>query len=294
MEKTIKLQLIVLMQQGSSYSLLRDYFYLANQVQSDSFALSQDLLSSLDQHQAEIRDKQINFRNKYLTQELVSLYQSSLSLNEEDFPHLWREIPNPPIIIYYQGNLSLLKAPMVSVIGSRKTTPYGQEMARVISQILAKDNMVIVSGLAAGIDSLAHQGAIQAKGQTIAILPVGYEIFYPQENQLLQKNIAKNHLLISEYLPQQGVRKHQFIMRNRLVAGLTRATIVVEAAKKSGSLITANYALQYDRQLFALVGRLTDSQSVGCNELIYAGAIPIVNLQGFRRDLLEIFSYQGI
>lgn len=207
------------------------------------------------------------------------LSKKAIAIGEANYPPLWLEIPKPPLVIYYRGHLSLLNKPLVSIIGTRKITSYGKEVTQALTQAIVREGWGVVSGLATGVDQIAHETAIAEKVQsTIAIIPTGVDHYYPPQNRKLQDELCRNHLVLSEYLPFERAKKHHFIMRNRLVAGLTTSTIVMEAAMKSGSLITANYAIQFDREVHALPGRMNDTTSQGCNDLIAQGAYPITSI----------------
>lgn len=226
---------------------------------------------------------------------LIDWSLKSIMIGETMYPEAWYHIPQPPIIIFYQGDLNLLLQPKVAIIGTRSISQYGREMSQQISQAIVQQGWVTVSGLAKGVDTIVHETSLKSRSQsTIAIIPNGMHVAYPKVNHQLQKNISQQGLLLSEFLPQTPVRKFQFIMRNRLVAGLCPVTIIIEAAHKSGSLITANYALQFNKEVIALPGPIHSSTSKGCNELIYHGARPIYTIDQLIEDISCIFSNQFI
>lgn len=205
--------------------------------------------------------------------------RQALMIGEVDYPHLWLEIPKPPLIIYYKGHLEVLRQPLVSIVGTRRISDYGTHITQELTRAILAKGWGCVSGLATGIDQMVHETAVDARQRsTVAIIATGLERYYPESNRLLQQELGQRHLVLSEYLPMEHARKHHFIMRNRLVAGLTPATLVMEAAIKSGSLITANFALQFDREVYALPGRMDVLTSQGCNELISQGATPIISI----------------
>ncbi len=220
--------------------------------------------------------------------ELSILAKQAIMIGEANYPTNWLHIPQPPLVVFYCGNSSLLNLPLVSIIGTRNITEYGRQMTAQLVKALSQNKIGIVSGLAMGADQIAHETAIKNEGKTIGIIPNGFNYYYPKKNMSLQKKMMQEQLIVSEYLPTQNVRKHQFIMRNRLVAGLTPITLVIEAAQKSGSLITANYAIQFNRELFVLPGQINHSQSQGCNQLIYHGATPIISVAQAVLDIAEI------
>ncbi|MGE6258738.1 DNA-processing protein DprA [Heyndrickxia sporothermodurans] len=195
-----------------------------------------------------------------------------VTIFDKDYPYLLKQIYNPPLVLYTIGNMSLMKNPCLAIVGSRK----GNENARLAIEVLLppliKKGINIVSGLAKGVDTMAHQSTIKLKGKTIGILGSGFFHVYPQENELLAENMKKEHLLISEYPPQVRPQRWHFPMRNRIISGLCRGTLIIQAEERSGSLITAEYALQEGREVFAVPGYISDSLSRGTNRLIQQGA----------------------
>lgn len=204
---------------------------------------------------------------------------------DNDYPVRLKESYLPPIIVFYRGNWQLVHKTTLAIVGSRKASPYSVHALNKLLTPICCRQLVVVSGLAKGADTLAHTRAIQQHGKTIAVIGTGLDICYPISNQKLQRYIAANHLLISEY-PNgtRGYRSH-YPERNRIISGLVETILVTEAAQRSGSLITANLALQNNRNVLALPGPITSALSVGTNELIAAGAKPVLNTQ----DLLEEF-----
>lgn len=215
-----------------------------------------------------------------------------LKISDSKYPSVLREIPDPPKEFYAQGDISLLNnRKLVAIVGSRKATSYGIEQTKKIAFELAKRNTVIVSGLALGIDAVAHQGALQAKGKTIAVLGSAIDNFYPSCNENLAKEILKQgSLIISEYAPSSPTFKYNFPLRNRIIAGISTATIVTEAAERSGALITAYLAIDYNRDVLALPGNIDRINSKGTNRLIQKGAFCINSID----DLLEYFGFDKI
>jgi DNA processing protein len=191
------------------------------------------------------------------------------------FPEVLRHIPDPPKKLRVAGVPlgELLSMPTVGIVGSRKVSPYGREVTAKLSRQLAERGVVIVSGLAFGVDSIAHQGALDGGGQTIAVLPGSIEKIYPaSHNQLAGQIIKHGGTLISEYDEGVDVMHHNFIERNRLIAGLSKVLLVTEAALKSGSLHTARFALEQGKDVLAVPGNITSQTSEGTNNLIKAGA----------------------
>ena len=197
----------------------------------------------------------------------------TITLFEPEYPPVLLETYKPPWVLYARGNPSLLtKEHLLAVVGSRKATTFGKKSIDLLFPQLIEEQVVIVSGLAAGIDAHAHQMAINLGGTTIGVIAGGFDHLYPKENRPLAHEMMKNHLIISEYPPHTRPQKWHFPMRNRIIAGISKGTLVVEAKKSSGSLITANYAVQEGREVFAIPGHILNDCSVGTNELIQQGA----------------------
>ncbi|WP_071131457.1 DNA-processing protein DprA [Enterococcus timonensis] len=192
------------------------------------------------------------------------------------YPPLLKEMYQFPSLLFFQGNTELLAKPSLAVVGTRDPLPHLKPvLEKVLPPLL--NELVIVSGLAEGTDALAHQLTLENNGATIAVLGNGLNIFYPRKNRQLQETIAKRGLLLSEYLPQAEPRRHHFPMRNRIIAGLTLGTVVVAAKERSGSLITAQMALENNREVFAIPGSILDKKFSGCLSLIQEGAKCVQN-----------------
>ncbi|MBD1810189.1 DNA-processing protein DprA [Microcoleus vaginatus DQ-U2] len=199
---------------------------------------------------------------------------------DPDYPRLLLEIPNPPPVLYYRGLVDIKEnqgiTPTVAMVGTRRPSEYGRRWARKISTALASNGFTVVSGLAAGIDTEAHTGCLEAGGRTFAVVGTGVDIVYPKQNERLCERILQQGLVISEYPAGTQPNKTNFPRRNRIIAGLSRATIVIEAPHKSGALITAYQANDFCRDVYVLTGRLDDERSFGCLELLSKGAHPIL------------------
>ncbi|MFH1412752.1 MAG: DNA-processing protein DprA [bacterium] len=210
-----------------------------------------------------------------------------IKFNDSNYPALLKQIHDPPHILYCRGILNpQLTKFTLAVVGSRKHSPYGHQVIRKLVSELSKLGITIVSGLAFGLDALAHQTALDYHGKTIAVLGSGLDDYniYPSENlQLAHQIIANNGCLISEYAPGTGAQKYHFPMRNRIISGMSLGTLVIEAAERSGSLITARYALEQNREVMAIPGRIDSSTSKGTNNLIKMGARPVTSID----DILE-------
>jgi len=207
--------------------------------------------------------------------------------SDENYPASLREIYDPPLVLYVKGELTAKDKNAVAMVGSRQTTHYGLETARKLAYQLAYVGVTVVSGGARGIDTAAHQGALSAKGRTVAVLGTGINIIFPTENAELFERIAANGAVITQFPFNRPADKQSFPIRNRIVAGMTLGTIVVEANLSSGALITANFATEYGRQIFAVPGRIDSPRSKGCHELIKKGA----KLCEGAEDVLSEFEY---
>ena len=201
-----------------------------------------------------------------------------ISILDENYPELLKQIYDPPKCLYVMGNLEILNTPSIAIVGCREASEYGKKAATYFSYNLAKQGITIVSGLAKGIDSYSHIGALQAKGKTIAIIGSGLDIIYPKENeQLAKKIIEQGGAIISEYPLGTRPTQDHFPARNRIISGLSKAVLVVEAKEKSGSLITADFAMEQGKEVYAVPGNINSINSVGTNNLIKDGAIPVSN-----------------
>ena len=203
------------------------------------------------------------------------------------YPESLRQIYDPPIVLYVKGELSAKDKNSVAMVGSRMTTHYGIETARKLAYQLAYLGVTVVSGGARGIDTAAHQGALSGKGRTICILGTGINLVTPPENAKLFEQIAASGALVTQFPFNRPADKQSFPIRNRIVAGMTLGTVVVEANLTSGALITANFAIEYGRQVFAVPGRIDSPRSKGCHDLIKKGAKLCEDVE----DILSEFEY---
>jgi len=212
-----------------------------------------------------------------------------ITLREKDYPRLLKEIYAPPPVLFYQGKIKAEEYSL-AVVGTRKTSNYGRQVVPQIVKPLAENKITIVSGLALGIDSLAHQATLQATGRTIAVLGAGLDKIYPQSNQkLADKIIDSGGLLLSEFPPATIPLKGNFPRRNRIISGLALGTLVIEAPEKSGALITAYYSLEQNREVFAVPGSIFSKNSAGTNKLIKLGAKAVTKAQ----DILEALNLKS-
>jgi len=195
-----------------------------------------------------------------------------LTLGDDDYPALLLQTADPPLLLYAHGRLDLLNAPALAVVGSRHASGQGLDNARAFAQHLSQAGLTIVSGMALGIDGAAHEGGLAGRGSTIAVVGTGLDSTYPARHRALAHRIAQQGLLLSEFVLGTPPLAENFPLRNRLIAGMTRGTLVVEAALASGSLITARQALEAGRDVFAIPGSIHAPQSRGCHALIKQGA----------------------
>lgn len=238
--------------------------------------------------------------NKYLTQILDSKYRDNaekymhklkgagirlVSIDDEEYPDNLRSIYEPPQVLHVRGEIRINKYKAVAIVGSRKATCYGTDMAKNLAYELASRGIAVVSGMARGVDTFAHKGAVEAGGKTIAVMGCGVDVAYPPENSQLIEKVCKSGAVISEY--GVGVKPFplNFPARNRIISGLSIGVVVIEAGEKSGSLITADLALEQGREVFAVPGNADSSFSKGTNSLIKQGAKLVTSVE----DILEEF-----
>ena len=195
-----------------------------------------------------------------------------ITQDDETYPELLREIYDPPIVLYVRGELKPEDRHAIAMVGTRQSTLYGRQSAERIARQLAASGITVVSGGARGIDSFSHEGALQTAGRTIAVLGTGLDIVYPAENVQLYQRIAGQGAVITQFPFGRKGSKQSFPIRNRIVAGMTQGTIVVEANRSSGALITANLAAEGGRTVYAVPGRIDSPRSAGCHDLIKQGA----------------------
>ncbi|MDD4894931.1 MAG: DNA-processing protein DprA [Candidatus Omnitrophica bacterium] len=208
-----------------------------------------------------------------------------ITIGDEDYPDSLKQIPDPPIVLYVKGALKSQDKSGIAIVGSRRASLYGLSCAEKFAYDLSGRGITIVSGLARGIDTLAHQGALKSGGRTIAVIGSGFNYLYPAENKKLAEEISCNGAVISEFPINAKPLAQNFPRRNRLISGLSLGVLVVEAAKNSGALITADCALEQGRDVFALPGKIDSPNSLGTNELIKQGA----KLVSSAEDILEEF-----
>ncbi|BAZ46626.1 SMF protein [Chondrocystis sp. NIES-4102] len=231
-------------------------------------------------------------RSHFNPEELITQHRQQNPLfwtpDQPDYPRLLAEIPSPPPLLYYLGKVEPEEnqgvKPLIGIVGTRNPTEYGKRWTKKITQALVNHGFGIVSGMAAGIDTIAHHSCLEANGRTIAVLGTGVDVVYPYSNRGLHKQLQTQGLIVSEYCAQTQPDRNHFPARNRIIAGLSRAVIIMEAPERSGALITARFANDFCRDVYVLPGSLDSNQSLGCLALLNSGAHVILGIE----QLLEM------
>ena len=213
-----------------------------------------------------------------------------ICLDDREYPEWLHHIPNPPVILYIKGDASALAEPGISIVGSRAASSYGLRMAETLAGQLAGLGITVISGLALGIDTAAHQGALKGGGSTVAVLGCGLDLIYPPQNRALFEIIPNRGALVSEYPLGTQPDGFRFPARNRIISGLSRGVVVVEATLKSGSLITAELALEQGREVFAIPGRVDSLKSAGCHRLLQQGAKLVMSVTDILGEFVDLGS----
>lgn len=206
-----------------------------------------------------------------------------ITWDDKDYPRRLREIDQPPPVLYVRGELLLEDEWAVAVVGTRRVTSYGRQVAEQVATALAQSGVTVVSGLAHGVDAIAHQAALNAGGRSMAVLGCGVDFIYPPDHRRLAEKMMTHGALLSDYAPGTPPEGVNFPPRNRIISGLSMAVVVIEAGDRSGALITAKFAADQGREVFAVPGNINAPQSIGANRLIQQGAHPLLDI----RDLLE-------
>ena len=222
------------------------------------------------------------------------LYQAFLeagcglcALGDPEYPGLLSHIYDPPLLLFYYGRLPEPEDICVAMIGSRNFSPYGRQVAEIFSRDLAAQGITVVSGMARGVDSVCHEGALRAGGRTIAVLGSGLDVIYPRGNELLYRHIREQGAVISEFPLGMPALAANFPQRNRIISGLCQAVLVIEASEKSGTMLTVNYALEQGRDVFAIPGPVTSFTSRGTNQLIREGAKMALSAEDIRQEYIK-------
>ena len=227
--------------------------------------------------------KNIDFIIEYMKRNKIEL----IHINSKCYPDKLKDLYDKPVVLYVKGNKELLNSFSLAIIGCRENSEYGKIVAHKLSYDISKKGIVTISGLARGIDSIAHKGTLYANGKTIAVIGSSIDNIYPKENVGLANEIVKNGgLIVSEYVIGSETKKMNFPARNRIISGLSNGVVVIEAKKKSGTMITVDFALEQGKEVFAVPGNITSSNSEGTNELIKQGAKCVANVT----DIIEEFA----
>lgn len=211
-----------------------------------------------------------------------------ITQTDKNFPEKLKNIPNPPKQLFLEGNIDLLKETSIAIIGSRNATKNGQKLAQKFAQELSLQGLTIISGMAKGIDGMAHRSTLDVRGKTIAVLGCGLNHIYPEENTTLYHKILKNDgLIVSEYPPNTEPAYQQFLQRNRIVSGLSIGVLIIEAGHRSGTSVTARLAHEQDRKVFVLPHEIENKYGVGTNQLIRKGAILVTST----KEIINEYEY---
>ena len=208
-----------------------------------------------------------------------------INISDDNYPAKLKNIYAPPITIFAKGDISLLNSKSIAIVGSREPSKYGIYVAEKFSKELSKEGITIVSGLARGIDTFAHVGALSSFSKTIAVLGSGIDVVYPKENAKYYREISEKGLIISEYIVGTAPESKNFPQRNRIISGLSDGVLVVEARKNSGTMITTDFALEQGKELYVIPGNITSNLSAGTNNLIKEGAKLVTDVYEILEDL---------
>jgi len=243
---------------------------------------------------ATLTDRLVAIRQKVNLDEILKNIRKQgikvLTWEDEKYPQRLKEINQPPPVLYLRGEILPEDRFSVAIVGTRRVTPYGRQVTDEIATALATDGITIVSGLARGVDSIAHQAALRAGGRTLAVLGSGVDKIYPPEHRDLANKISGSGAVISDYAPGTPPENSNFPPRNRIISGLSLAVVVIEAGRTSGALITADFAAEQGREVFAVPGNILAPQSKGTNKLIQQGAHPLLSTQ----DLLQALNWTRV
>jgi DNA processing protein len=236
-----------------------------------------------------ILDEKYKNDANYAIENIIKNEIDTVCMDDADYPEYLKCIIDPPLVLYVKGKLKSDEK-CIAIVGSRRASSYGIRMADKIAYDLSCSGLTVVSGMASGIDSAAHNAALRRGNRTIGIMGCGLDIVYPYENRGLMKNIISSGAAVSEFLPGTPPLPQHFPMRNRIISGMSLGVVIVEANEKSGSLITANYALEQGREVYAIPGNLSSRNSLGTNKLIREGAKIVTNIE----DILEEMRFDDI
>jgi DNA processing protein len=244
--------------------LLLEYFEPAAQACNATATLLQGLLSITPEQAEQVRSP--------LTNHVEALREHVITMMDDDYPPLLKEIADPPLALHFRGDRALVSRMSVALVGSRRASPYGVNAAAHLARQLVSAGVAIVSGMARGIDAAAHYAALDSGGTTIAVLGTGIDVIYPRSNARLYRRIIEKGLIVSEFAPGTPPKPEHFPIRNRIISGLAHGTVIVEATRRSGSLITARMAAEQNREVFAVPGSIFAAGSEGTHRLVQYGA----------------------
>ncbi|ABR48887.1 DNA protecting protein DprA [Alkaliphilus metalliredigens QYMF] len=239
-----------------------------------------------------MKNRNIEFYEKAI-REIERSHIHVITELDTNYPEKLRHIYRPPFVLYQRGKLNMAK-PGIAIVGARKATPYGKWVAQKFAQELAAYHIGVISGLALGVDTASHQGALQKEGYTIAVLGCGLEQCYPASNQMLfNKIIESDGCILSEYAPGTPPLKHHFPMRNRIISALSDGVVIIEAGKRSGAMITVECGIDQGKEIYAVPGNINSGQSYGPNNLIQQGAKPLLEISNIIEDLEKIYRLES-
>lgn len=261
--------------------LLLEVFDPISTVLNASPRLLEGLLSVTPEQASQVR----NPLTKENAEQITSLQDSCITLLDDDYPTLLRNIIDPPLVLHFRGDRSLLSRPGLAMVGSRRASAYAINVAELLARQLAPTGLIIISGLALGIDCASHTAALDAGGSTIAVLGTGIDVIYPRANRRLFSRIEEQGLIVTEFAPHTPPRPENFPIRNRVISGLSHGTVIVEATSRSGSLITARTAAEQGRDVFAVPGSIFSPGSEGTHRLVQYGAKLVHDAQDVLHEL---------
>lgn len=273
----------------------RNIYEATQQQLREAEILSMEQLAILMKSKKQLNNnmKQMKENTQKWMQELEQKQIHYITLEQEEYPDKLRNIDNSPLGIYYKGKLPTDTRPLAAIVGARACSAYGRYVTEGLSKALVACGYDIISGMARGIDTAAHQGCLKADGVTHAVFGCSVDICYPRENYKLYDDILQKGSIISESPPPTAPLAQLFPSRNRIISGMADLVIVVEARSKSGSLITADFALEQGKDIYVVPGRITDNLSSGCNGLIAQGAGIICSVEQFIQDITELPTESG-
>jgi len=251
--------------------------------------------SSADAALRLLKEEDLGEARKYLSRVLewaAAPGNALLPLYSPDYPPLLKNLSDPPSLLYLRGNKNALNLPQIAIVGTRKPSADGRRLAREFGAALAQRGYVVTSGMALGVDAESHHGALEAGGLTVAVLGSGLDQLYPKSNRALAERIQGEGLLVSEFPPWQGPQDWHFPVRNRIISGLSHGVLVVEAAARSGSLITARLAAEQGREVFAIPGSVYNPLSRGCHALLRSGAKLVERVEDILEELPALTAWE--